>query len=326
MKKTPLVAILVATYNGETYLKEQLDSLLRQSYQNIKIYISDDNSCDATLEIVKLYQTRYTDKIFYSRNTNNLGFIKNFENLLLECREDYIALSDQDDIWHPDKLLKQMQAMQKIEELYKNRPLLVHSDLEIIDESSSKISSSYFKLRGYKLKEQKDLGHIVGPSGIMGNTILMNQELKKCVLPFPKELDVHDYWIGLKCELFGKRKTLFEPLVSYRIHQTNASNSQKKVYKEKSFLNIFNRDKMLPNLETKRKLFFQELILAVENKEDLRVLNAYNKYLNFEGSRLGLYFDLLKYSLVKRNLMLRIGLFFKILYTNRYSNQKTKKR
>jgi len=318
MKNRPLVAILVATFNGEAYLKEQLDSLLIQSYKNIKIYISDDNSCDTTLEIVKLYQIKYPDKIFYSFNINNLGFIKNFEKLLSVCEEEYIALSDQDDIWHPDKLQKQMRAMHKLEELHENLPLLVHSDLEVVDESLKKISSSYFRLRAYKLKAQKDLGHIVGPSGIMGNTILMNQKLKKCVLPFPKELDVHDYWIGLQCELFGRRKTLFEPLVRYRIHQTNNSNSQTKLYEKKSFLNILSRDRKLPNLETNRKLFLQELILQVNNGEDLKVLNAYNRYLNFQGSRLALYFDLLKYSLVKRDLTFRVKLFFKILYTNRY--------
>ena len=318
MTNKPLVAVLLTTYNGEAYLQQQLESLFAQSYTNFKIYISDDNSSDSTLEILKSFYAKYPDRLTYRSNPQNIGVVKNFEKLLLECREPYIALSDQDDIWLPQKLQKQIDAMLELEKHHSDKPLLVHSDLRVVDNKLRVINDSYFKMRHYKLKEQKDLGHILGPSGIMGNTLLINQELKKRVLPFPDTLDVHDYWIGLQCELFGKRKTLFEPLVLYRIHQNNTSNSTARLTREKNFRKLLSRDKKLPNLETNRKIFLKELLSNVENEQDKKTLHAYLEYLQLKKSRLKLFYKLIKYSLIKRDFSTRIKIFLKILYTNEY--------
>ncbi len=205
--------------------------------------------------------------------------------------------------------------IQKLEAANKNKPCLVHSDLSMIDANGKILSTSYFDYRNYHIKEKKDLGHILGPSGIMGNTLLINRALRALVLPFPKELDVHDYWIGVNCELFGHRKTVFQPLVQYRIHSTNSSNSQQKLTSKKI---SFRRDIKLPNLETNRKYFLPQLKNKLDNQNDIQILNAYLDYLLFKKNRLIIYFNLLRYSLVKRDILFRVKLFLKIVMTNRY--------
>jgi len=311
------VAVLMTTYNGEKFLKQQLDSILSQTYQNYKLYISDDNSSDSTVQIISKYQNNHPDKIFYKVNQNNIGFVENFENLIAQSDENYMALSDQDDIWRSDKLELEMQEMLAFEKVDKNRAYLVHSDLSMIDEKGKLLNSSYFKYRNYSLKNTKDLGHILGPCGVMGNTLLLNKKLKNLILPFPDNLDVHDYWIALNCELFGTRKTLNTPLVQYRIHQNNSSNSTN-ILTKNSFLKL-NRDIKLPNIETNREYFLIDLYKKIENEDDLKILDAYMDYLELKKSRVGIYFNLIKYSLVKRDTLFRIKLFMKIVVSNRYN-------
>jgi len=302
----PSCAILLATYNGELYLKKQLDSLFTQTYNHFTLYISDDASTDNTLKIIEEYMNCY-DNIKLFCNKKPLGHVKNFEKLLSLCDEKYIAFCDQDDIWESDKLQIEIDAILKYEN--NAQACLVHSDLSMIDSHEKKIYPSYFVYRNYLLKNKKDLGHILGPCGVMGNTIVMNKKLKELVLPFPDTLDVHDYWIAVNCELFGKRVTLPQQLVRYRIHNTNSSNTSDTLKK----INHINSNGVnLPNLGTNRKYFLPKL-LAKANDDDKKILKAYLEYLEFKKNRFNIYFNLLRYSLVKRGLLFRIKLFFKIL-------------
>ena len=316
MLNNPTVAILLATYNGEQFLKQQLDSIVSQTYQNFRVYISDDCSNDATLIILQEYQEKFPDKIFYKINTKNIAYVKNFEKLLYEVEEKYIAFSDQDDVWQSDKLETLMMEILKMQENSHERAILIHSDLSMIDENGNFIENSYFSYRKYKLKNKKDLGHILGPCGVMGNTILMNEELKNLVLPFPEKLDTHDYWIAIHAELFGIRKTLQHKLVKYRIHKSNASNSSVNLIKNKI---KFSRIIKLPNKDTNRKYFLPQLLKKIKNKKDGEIVKAYIKYLNCDGNKIIIYFYLLKYSLVKRDVLFRIKLFFKLFFTNKYN-------
>lgn len=314
----PNVAILMATFNGEDFLDKQLTSILNQTYKNFKIYISDDCSTDNSVNIIEYYKKNYPNKIELLINRATLGFIKNFESLLSHCTEEYIALSDQDDIWESDNLQIKMQEMQELEIVYERKAILVHSDLSMIDKHDAQIYNSYFAYRKYALNNEHDLGHILGPSGVMGNTLLMNKALKELVLPFDENIDTHDYWIAVQAELFGLRKTISQQLVQYRIHDKNISNSSAEIYKKSNFLKLFTRDIRLPNLETKRKLFLPLLLLKVSDTKDKIIMQAYIDYLRFKKNRFIIYFELIQYSLVKRDFVFRVKLLFKILFTNRY--------
>ena len=112
------VAILMSTYNGEKYLKEQIESLLAQTYGNIEIYIRDDGSKDNTIKIIKNYKEKYNNIVL--KEGKNIGFINSFFELLNLCNDaDYYAYCDQDDVWMNDKIERAVKFLGKTDE---NKP------------------------------------------------------------------------------------------------------------------------------------------------------------------------------------------------------------
>lgn len=321
-RKTSLVSIAMTTYNGEKFLAQQLDSIVLQSYQNIEVVICDDGSTDNTLNIIQSYCNKYHFITLY-QNSHKLGFVKNFEKAISLCKGGYIALSDQDDIWEKDKLKIQMDEMHKLEQNTSVLPIMIHSDLSMINEENQQTQISYFKFKHYKLKKDKDLGAILGPCGVMGNTILMNRHLKNKILPFPDELDVHDYWIALINELFGKRVTLVRPLVKYRIHSQNTSNStgKLKISFNKLIKQIVSFDLPMPYMTTHRKFFLPKLLQnKVISDQDKIIIQVFLDYLNLNGSFCKIFCSLLKYDLIKRNYIFR-SLFFIQLFITKIKRQ-----
>lgn len=142
------VDVLLATYNGEKYLKEQIDSILNQTYQNINLIISDDNSNDSTRKILEEYK-KIDNRIKIYLQDKNLGYIKNFEFLLTKVESNYYMLSDQDDVWLPEKIEKSMKTLKE-----KNADL-VFGDLEVVDEKLNTIYPSFgdFMLLNRKINE-----------------------------------------------------------------------------------------------------------------------------------------------------------------------------
>ena len=128
-----LISIAMATYNGGQYLSEQLDSIVNQTYTNIEIVIVDDDSKDNTVEIIKSYQQKYKFIKLY-QNPTNLGIVKSFEKAISLCNGDYIALSDQDDVWLPHKL---EELVNKI-----GSSLLIYSDAILVDSNMQVIANS----------------------------------------------------------------------------------------------------------------------------------------------------------------------------------------
>jgi len=312
------IGICLATYNGEKYIEEQLESIFSQTYQHFTLYIAEDNSSDKTVKMIKFFQERFPDRIDLQINDQTLGVVKNFEQLLRSCNEKYIAFCDQDDIWEKDKLQLQIDAIRKLECENPKTPCMVHSDLSMIDDNAKHLADSYFRFRGYCLQEQKDLGHILGPSGVMGNTVMINALLCEKVLPFPSDLEVHDYWIGVITELYGKRKTLFSPLVRYRIHHKNVSNSLENLQSKRNISQWLKRDLRLPYIESDRHKIIATLLDKKLSEIDKDTVKAFYDYLTFSKGRGEMFTDLIKYSLVKRGVWFRINLLIKILLTRRY--------
>lgn len=308
MKKRPKVSILMATYNGESFLKEQLDSLLAQTYSNFEVIISDDASTDRTISIIDKYLKKYSN-IVLIKNNFNVGYVKNFERLISVCQNDYIALCDQDDIWDVNKVNIQVDIMLQLEKKVQNIPILIHSDLKMIDENSNLINNSYFRYRGYRLKNQKDLGHILGPCGILGNTVFFNKILKEKILPFPEDVENHDYWIALINELLGKRVTLLDALVEYRIHNDNASNNTQVIYQKQT-----KRTKYLPYINSSREAILNYTLKNFSlNSKDRYILNKFLFYLNSEKFKFFRAYTAIKYSFIKRRFFYRIKFLLKCL-------------
>jgi len=313
------VEILMATCNGGRYLREQLDSIFAQSHQALLLRVGDDGSEDATAEILEAYRQRYAERMEIVYNGTRLGVMGNFEALLRRSRADYVAFCDQDDVWEPEKLARELSAMRELEGDERSVPALVHSDLSMIDASGKRRGDSYFRFRGYRLGETKALGQILGPSGVMGNTVLINAALRERLLPFPASAYPHDYWIGIVAELFGRRKTLNEPLVRYRLHDANASNRLETLERKGSWLAWLGGDLKLPYREGTRRELMAHLLGLPLQPEERRVVRAFHDYLAGVSNRCEAAWNLWRYDLIKRGIGTRLKILLKLMVSRRYA-------
>lgn len=199
----------MATFNGEKYLKEQIDSILVQLQSEDELIISDDGSTDGTPKILKQYETDPRVKLLTGPKQ---GLIKNFEHALASAQGELIFLSDQDDIWLSDKV-------EKVTAVFSSHPecLVVVSDLRITTEDLKVIEPSFFMAK----KVKTGILHNIIRNTYIGAGMAFRQELLQQALPFPDNLPMHDMWLGL----LAKKQVVLLPevLTLYRRHGDNAS-------------------------------------------------------------------------------------------------------
>lgn len=219
------IDILLITYNGEKYIEEQVESILNQTYKNIRLIISDDCSKDKTAEILKKYEKK-DNRIKLYIQEKNLGVVKNIEFLLKKVESPYYMLADQDDYWLPEKTEK------TLEKLKKENADLVFGDLEVVDE---KLNTIYPSFNDYMLLTRKINKYINSYklnylyNCVTGCTVLAKKETIKQFLPLPttsKRL-IHDHWIALMVSLNGKLAYVPEKYIKYRQHGNNEVGTQK---------------------------------------------------------------------------------------------------
>ena len=290
------IDIILATYNGEKYLKEQLDSILNQTYTNFRLLISDDCSQDSTKEILKEYEKKDNRiKVFFQEK--NLGYVKNFEFLLTKVESSIYALSDQDDIWNKYKVEK---SYNKLKE---ENADLVFTDLEMIDEEGKTIKDSFNDYMKLSRKIEKtlnsyELAYLY--NCITGCTILAKTEMLKKILPIPKTSKhmIHDYWIAVITAVNGKVTYLKEPTIKYRQHRKNQIGANHTVYKFDKFEQVRNH-----LIDVKLGVFG----VYVENKE------KFPKELQEQNEKAYKYFKSLQQT---KNINFRNLKIFKKLYKN----------
>jgi glycosyltransferase involved in cell wall biosynthesis len=207
---TDLVSIVMATYNGEKFLRTQLDSIVNQTHSLVEIIITDDCSTDNTWPVIQEYKNR-DSRIKAIRNEINIGYTRNFEKAIGVAQGKYIAFCDQDDIWHHEKI----EILLKSVEGYG----LCFSDSELIDEEG--------RLLGKKLSDLKNvesytncLPFLIG-NCVPGHACLVNREALMKALPFPGFF-VYDWWLAFYFSCAGKINFVKTPLVQYRQHQNNS--------------------------------------------------------------------------------------------------------
>jgi len=227
------IDILLATYNGEKYLKEQLDSLFSQTFQDFKILIRDDNSNDKTIDIIRIYQKKYPKRvIFIEDNLGNLGSSKSFMKLLQHADSEYIMFCDQDDVWLPTKIEV---SFNKIIEQERNSdiciPLLVFTDLKVVDEQLNTVQESFWRYQKLIPKVSKNWKKLLAQNVITGCTIIMNKKAKEVSLPFELEMMIHDQWIGVNVAKYGKVDYIEEQTILYRQHGNNVAGAHSYGYK-----------------------------------------------------------------------------------------------
>lgn len=212
----------MATYNGQKYLREQIDSILTQSNHNWQLLIRDDGSGDNTASIIEDYVVGYPDKIRLIKDKKgHLGASLNFAMLLEYADTDYIMFSDQDDVWLPNKIELTLNAMKAAEQCYPDKPLLVHTDLKIIDSDSNIIADSMWGYQKLFPEIGNNLNKIVAHNVVTGCAMMINRKAKEMSLPIPKEAVMHDWWIAIKVAKYGKIASVPTPSILYRRHPGN---------------------------------------------------------------------------------------------------------
>lgn len=219
------IDVLLATYNGEKYLKEQIESILNQTYQNIRLIISDDCSKDNTRKILKEYEKKDSRVKVYEQN-ENIGCIKNFEFLLKQVKNEIYMLSDQDDVWMLEKIEK------TYEQLENEKADLVFTDLEVVDSQLQTIEPSFndFMKLCRKIKKYirtNKINYLY--NCVTGCTVMSRKKWIDKILPLPTKSKyvLHDHWIGLIISLEGKLTYLPERYIKYRQHEDNEVGTEK---------------------------------------------------------------------------------------------------
>ena len=229
--KEPKVGILMATYNGENFVADQIESILEQTYKNWILIIHDDGSNDKTIDIVKEYKNKYHKNMILIDDGIRCGGAKeNFNHLLRITHDrydfDYIMFSDQHDIWFPFKVKKSLDRMIDVEDKHANKPVCVYTDLMIVDEYLTIISNSFWdyqKIYPYN----NTLNRLLTQNVVTGCTMMLNKIAAKLVYEIPHEAVVHDWWIALVVTAFGELSPMHEATLFYRQHRYNVVGAKK---------------------------------------------------------------------------------------------------
>ncbi len=206
-----MISIAMATYNGARFIREQIESILTQTVQDFEVIISDDNSSDDTMNILKEYEIK--DKRFrVYGNEVTIGFKNNFENAIRKCRGEYIALCDQDDIWLPNHIEMLLNAMKPGVQIVCGRSLFV-------DENNHELPLKYdYLLMYYPPVSAEDVSrHIfLGRSTYQGASMLIRSSFFEKALPIPNDVDYHDSWFAILACFTGGLVYVNKPTMRYR--------------------------------------------------------------------------------------------------------------
>jgi len=216
------ISVVMATFNGEKYLEEQLLSILSQTRPPDSIIICDDLSTDRTPDILAAYHLKYP-VITYEINRQRLGVVGNFKKAVsLAIPGSYVALSDQDDIWLPGKLEAQIGRMISFED--NERPAIVYSDLCVIDKDGHTLNNSFWNELGHDGYEHCFETLLFG-NFVTGCTVLMNHSMRRYFTDMPGDVLMHDAWLALIAFTFGNVSQIEMSLVLYRRHGSNVAYS-----------------------------------------------------------------------------------------------------
>ncbi len=225
------LAILLSTYNGERFLAEQLDSLLRQTRQDFIVLARDDGSSDGSRELLEGYRARYPGRFrLLPQDPVNRGACASFALLMRTALEQAAELGlesaclmfcDQDDIWLEDKVERQLKLMRETEAGDPSLPALVHSDLAVVSCANRDIAPSFAAYQGLDIERNRFIDLTIS-NLVTGCTALVNQALARRALPIPPDAVMHDWWLALTASAFGKIAYIEQPTVRYRQHDANA--------------------------------------------------------------------------------------------------------
>lgn len=227
-----MIEIIMATYNGERFIREQLDSIFAQTHTDWKLLVRDDGSSDKTVEIIREYEAKYPDKIELVKNSSEdtsglenaseKGAKTNFFKLLQKTTAEYVMFADQDDFWEPDKVKRAYECMLVTESLVgSDKPVLCHGDLKVVDGKLGSINPSMADMQKLDLNKG-ELNHILVQNNVTGCTMIINRALADMCDYMPEKAIMHDWWLALIAAAFGKISCIGDAGIKYRQHGNNS--------------------------------------------------------------------------------------------------------
>ncbi len=230
MTGSPRIDILLATFNGELYLAEQLDSVRAQTYGNWRLLARDDGSTDATPAILRRYAALEPERIaIVEDGPCGLGARGNFSRLMQRADADYVMFCDQDDVWLPGKIDTLLGAMRKLEsETGADAPLLVHSDLRVVGPGLEELHPSFWAYQSIDPDFGKSINRLLIQNVVTGCAALCNRRLVELSRPIPPESLMHDWWLALVAVSYGRIAYVADATVLYRQHGANTLGAKRK--------------------------------------------------------------------------------------------------
>jgi glycosyltransferase, family 2 len=265
--ENPKLCILLASYNGEKYIGDQLDSIINQTYKNWELIIRDDGSKDETMIILNKYEKKDERIKILRDDKGNLGFLKNFEELLFNAKEEFVLFSDQDDFWLKNKLEKFVEKIKVLDEKVLSKPLLIHCNSLVCNNKLEIIKEEFIDS---KIAKKTNSNIYFFEYIVQGSTSMVNKKMIKESLPFLKSVTLHDRYFHLLSQFFGTRVFIDESLVKYRQHERNEIGANRSIIK---------------NIMSKKYFYVEDRKLIEEIKEKYikclrkRDLNDIEKYL-----------------------------------------------
>ena len=216
-----MIDVLLATYNGERYIEEQIKSILDQTYQDFRILIRDDGSTDGTVPIIERYATNYPEKIVIIKDGKKGGSaVKNFFHLINAAESDYVMFSDQDDYWLPDKIAVTYKIMKRIEHKKgKNTPILTFATYKAVD---GELKDTGFNEKNNQISAYKlDFNHLLVQNYVTGCLMMANKALYTKCGEYDDRILMHDWWMALLASSCGVIYHIPDVVMLYRQHGDN---------------------------------------------------------------------------------------------------------
>lgn len=221
------VSVAMCTFNGARFVRAQLDSIAAQSRPPDEIVVCDDHSDDDTVAVVRDFANGTDIPVKIEINQPRLGTILNFDKAIGLCRGDIVFLSDQDDVWRPQKIEVQTTQLRELEGRYgKDTPILVHSDLEVVGSALERIAPSFMRRQGQRHLEGAALRGLLVHNFVTGCATAINRALIDQARPIPEDCMMHDWWLALGAAAHGHIGFDPAPLVAYRQHGGNQLGSK----------------------------------------------------------------------------------------------------
>lgn len=308
-KKREHVCIILAAYNGEAYIAEQIESIFHNTWKDFTLHIYDDCSTDTTPDIIKSFEEKYAGQVICHKNRKSKGVIQNFLQAAWELEADYYMLCDQDDVWLEGKIEKSLQYIKGLEDAAGKLPVIIFGDARVVDENLE-IKAESFQRQSKFHSENTDLPHLLMENKLLGCTILFNHALKEKLELFPPQIRVHDWWLGLVGTAFGTVGFLDEPLLLYRQHGKNIiGNTSQKNYIKNRISHLAKQQDTIYRTCSQAEAFL-DIYRDELSKEQREVIHAFATIpeQNWFIRR----YRVLKYGFFKSGLIRNIGVFWVI--------------